>query len=483
MYKSSCFLVLASCISLISFSQDTHYWSKQFGDRSALLSGAVLGGAQDNTMIFYNPGALGLLENSSISINANAYSLETITVDNALGQQADFESAKISSVPLLAGGMFTKDRSDWKIGYAILNSVKFDFQGIARIEGEFDLIEEGESSGLEESVSEASLTTSSSELNFVFGAGKQVNENFSYGFSNLFILRSYSYQRSLSTYSFLNNQERTLIGGNLNQNSEYYNLRYVLKLGLVYKTGNWSTGLTLTSPSVNLFGQGTVASNIAASNLKLIDDNRISGVATARQAELKSTFKSPFSVAVGTNYEKGKSYFGVSLQYFAGIDTYDILSPIPTAFVRPTELAPQLQSDQFLQIKSGANSVFNVALGYEYDLSESISLLFGARNDMSYFDEASNQGPGINSSISTWDIYHFSGGVTINRQNSSLSLGLLYSTGKDNRYEQQGSFNPDELDLIQGSTTITNANYNNIGILLGYTFYFKKFEFKQGESN
>ena len=107
----------------------------------------MLGGAQDNTMIYYNPGALGLLENSSISINANAYRIENIRVENALGEQADFKSAKVGSVPLLAGGMINREGSDWKIGYAFLNPVSFDFKGIARVEGNFDLIEETESSG------------------------------------------------------------------------------------------------------------------------------------------------------------------------------------------------------------------------------------------------------------------------------------------------------------------------------------------------
>ncbi len=479
----SLLIILGICACSLVKAQDSHYWSQQFGTRSALLSGAVLGGAQDNTMIYYNPGALGLLENSSISINANAYRIGNIKVENALGQQADFESAQVGSVPLLAGGMINTKDQKWKIGYAFITPVDFSFKGIARLEGNQDLIPANESVGDEEFVAEAGITTKTSELIFAIGMGRKLNENWSVGLSNLFTVRSHSYQRNFSTYVFMNDLERSLVGANQNQNVEYYNVRYAAKLGAVYKDGPWSTGLTITTPSLNLFGNGTLASNIAIRNLRLIDENRISGVATARQAELKSKFKSPFSVALGTNYEKGRSSAGIAIQYYSGIDIYDIMEPTPGAFVRPAELAPQIQSDAFLRNRAGAKSVLNIAVGYEYKLNDTFSLLFSGRNDMSYFDDELNEGTGIKTTISSWDIYHFSGGVTVDRKNSSLSLGLLYSTGNTGKYEQTGNFDPNNIDLVEGTTTITNAKYSNIGLLLGYTFYLRMFKFKDDQED
>lgn len=484
MKRSVILCFISFCLSGLINAQDSHYWSQQFGTRSALMSGAVLGGTNDNTMIYYNPGALGLLENSSISINANAYRLGNIKVENALGQQADFESAQVGSVPLLAGGMINIKDKKWKLGYAFITPVDFNFKGIARLEGNQDLIPAEESIGLEEFVAEAGVTTKTSELIFAIGLGRNLDDNWSVGLSNLFTVRSHSYQRNFSTYVFMNDEERTLVGANQNQNVEYYNVRYAAKLGAVYRSGNWSTGLTITSPSLNLFGNGTLASNIALRNIYLNDDTeRISGVATARQAELKSKFKSPFSVALGTNYEKGRSSAGIAVQYYSGIDIYDIMEPVPGSFVRPAELAPQLQSDAFLRNRAGAKSVLNIAVGYEHKLSETISLLFSGRNDMSYFDDELNEGTGIKTTISSWDIYHFTGGVTIDRKNSSLSLGLLYSTGNTGDYEQTGNFDPNNVDLVEGTTTITSAKYSNIGLLIGYTFYLKMFSFKNESEN
>ena len=57
-----------------------------------------------------------------------------------------------------------------------------------------------------------------------------------------------------------------------------------------------------------------------------------------------------------------------------------------------------------------------------------------------------------------------------------MSIGLVYSTGKDDRIKSDGNLeNPSENNLLQGSTTITKAKYNSIGFILGYAFVFKKF--------
>src|SRR5436190_19804535 len=80
-------------------AQDTHYWTQHFGTRSALMGGIVVGGARDNTMIYYNPAMLGFIDSASISVNASAYRIENIKIENAIGQSADFQSSQIGIIP------------------------------------------------------------------------------------------------------------------------------------------------------------------------------------------------------------------------------------------------------------------------------------------------------------------------------------------------------------------------------------------------
>ena len=400
------FTFLSFAIAYSSLAQDTHYWSQQFGTRTALLSGAVLGGVEDNTMIYYNPGGLGFLENSSLSVNANAYRIESIKILNALGNESDFKSSNLGSIPLLAGGMISLKNPDWKLGYGFMAPVDFNFKGIARVDGNFDVIEEAESPGIEELVGESSLVNKLNEVLFTVGVGRKISDNFSVGVSGLFTVRSHTYNRNYSAYIFLNDTNETFVGGNLSQNVDYYDIRAALKFGLVYKFDKWSTGLTISTPAINLGGQGTVASNVAAKNVIFNEQNgRVSGVATDRQAELKTKFKSPLSISGGLNYDNGKSYIGISAQYYFSIDPYDIMDITPRTFVRPAELAPQLTSDQFMSVQAAAKSVFNVAVGYEYRLKENLSLLASFRNDMSYFDELAKE-INLNKSISPHTFRH-----------------------------------------------------------------------------
>lgn len=469
-------LIVLILLSLVVKAQDTQYWTQQFGSRTALLSGAVVGGSDDNTMVYYNPGALGFLDNVSISVNANAYRIENIRIFNALGQEADFKSNKFASIPLLAGGMLKTKTDKWKIGYAFMAPVDFSFKGIARIDGTFDIADDAESPGKEDVIGESGVTSKLSEVILGLGVGHALNERWAVGLTHLFTVRSQTYHRNLSVHMFLNNADETLASGILSQNVEYYNIRYAAKVGLNYRTPTWSWGLTFTTPSVRLMGNGTIAADITAYHLKLNGTDRMDGLASDRQDKLKTKFKSPFSVATGINYTMGRSIVGLTIQYFTSIGIYDVMQASPAAFVRPPELYENLGSDEFLRVKSAARPVFNVALGYEYDLNEKFSLLGSVRNDMSYYNNALSEERGIKTSISSWDIYHFMAGVTINHERSSMDIGLMLSAGKNDAYQQGGSLNnPTEENLLQGSTTITKANYISFGLLLGYTFNFKKF--------
>lgn len=63
-----------------SLAQDTNYWSNQYGPRSMLLGGAVIGSVTDMSATYYNPGALGYIENPELLLSANTYQIETLGV-------------------------------------------------------------------------------------------------------------------------------------------------------------------------------------------------------------------------------------------------------------------------------------------------------------------------------------------------------------------------------------------------------------------
>ncbi len=177
-------------------AQDTHYSSVQFGARSALMGGAVVGNVKDNTAVFYNPAGLGFIDSSTLSINGNAYQIENIRIYNALGQRKDFKSSRLGSVPLFVGGMFTRGTKKMKIGYSIMSGVNFNFKATARIDDKVNIANYIASPGDEEFIGQASVNSKLSELTFGLGGGYKLNDHWSIGLSNIFTIRNVSFSRA-----------------------------------------------------------------------------------------------------------------------------------------------------------------------------------------------------------------------------------------------------------------------------------------------
>jgi hypothetical protein len=455
-------------------AQDTHYWTQQFGTRSALMSGAVVAGANDNSMVYYNPGALGFLEDGNISINANLYQIENIRIENAIGQQTEFKSSQLGSVPILISGMLNRKSSKWKIGYGIMSPVAFQFKGTARLDGSYEIIDDEESPGLEEFVGELSKNTKVTEIMGALGFSRALTENFSIGFTNLITMRSESFTRNFLVYYFLNDPGSTLVSGTDIENIKYYNVRYQLKFGGAWKLENdWEIGATVTTPSINLFGNGTVAVNLSLNNTKLFSDERDDFLATDRQEKLKSTFKSPFSFAIGINKHFRESTFAFTAQLFSGIAEYNIMEPESTAFVRPSDVYEEFTADEFLTVTTRARAVVNVALAYEKRINDMLTINVSARTDNSYFEDESRASV---TTVSDWDLYHVTGGVNLEKERSMLTIGLIGSFGKNDEYLQDGNLdNPDDNLLLGGALQLAESRYSAIGILLGFTYRFQKF--------
>lgn len=152
--------------------------------------------------------------------------------------------------------------------------------------------------------------------------------------------------------------------------------------------------------------------------------------------------------------------------------------------MRPAALAPEIQSDEFLRLRSGAKSVVNAAIGYEYQLNDNLSLLGGIRSDISYFDNSVNEGVGaLNPPLAAGiSIISPPGLPWIASIAALASVCYLVPVLRTimNRTVPLIRRTP---DFYLGSRTITEARYSNFGILLGYTFYFRKFRLKEDPSS
>ena len=96
--------LLAAAGSTPVSAQDAHYWTLQYGARSTLLGGAVIGSVSDVSGTFYNPGALGVADSLGFAIAAQVFEVERVTLEDGGGRGVDLVSNQSGIKPNLIGG-------------------------------------------------------------------------------------------------------------------------------------------------------------------------------------------------------------------------------------------------------------------------------------------------------------------------------------------------------------------------------------------
>lgn len=474
-----------------SFSQDTHYWTYRYGTRAVLLGGPAIGGLEDNSSVIYNPALLSLVKSTSISINSNVYQVVNITVKDGAGPGQDVTSNQFSAVPVTVSGLIRKKRpSRWTMGYAIIVPTEFTFKASAREEGLKDIDQQlnagvAQSPGPEDYVGQFSINTRLSENQVAFAVAFKINDHWSIGLTNQFTLRSHNYAKNELSRMILNNASSSLVSTSESQNVDYSNLRYAPKLGLAYASGNWTAGVAVNFPSVNLTGSGTIARDVVANNLNIQPDVTRARVGTNvalndRQTKLSTIYKSPLSIAAGIAFKSQHTTIAASAEWFDNISLYNIMSPVGDPFKRPTTAV--IDSKKFLELNASNKSVTNFAIGVEHSINDKISISTGFRTNNSFYDrvfddritdrnrKTVNNNP-LNLDISSWNMYHVVIGGTFKRERKDLSIGINFSWADKGAIKQFANFeNPTEQTFLLGQKVNTTAEFFSYGLLLGYTF-------------
>lgn len=466
-------LIIGITCALSAWAQDAHYWTNQYGTKAALLGGAVVGGIKDNSAVYYNPAALSFIDTASIGLNANLIRMESITLENAIGDQRNMQTRNIGSLPLLVGGRIRVKNPRYSVGYALLNSTNFVFNGTARSEGFYDISSAPDSPGSEEYTGQITIDSELTENLGIAGFSYRIKPEWSVGISGILYARNHTYVSSTMARVFLNDSARTLIAVNEIRRMTYSQISIAPKLGVNYSEGRWSLGATVTFPAMRLMGQGDLLADITANNLDVDGSGRNDLSGSNAQEGLPSHFKYPLRAALGGVYSVNNSRFVFTAEYFGSIGAYSILTPDNTQFFRPEERFPNSTTDQYMRVKSGANALVNLAIGMEQTLSRKLLLSGSFRTDYAAFKADVIDLRGLKPNLSTWDIYHFTAGATFMLGNHDISLGANVGMGADDAYPQRARLDdPQQGDLLQGRLGIAEARYFSLGLILGYSFQF-----------
>jgi hypothetical protein len=263
---------------------------------------------------------------------------------------------------------------------------------------------------------------------------------------------------------------------NINNNSQsmkFTVLGILFKIGLSFETGKWKFGLTLTTPSIGFYGDGSVKreESFYTSSPTGIDQAQ-PYIIFAESQSGKARYHHPFAIGAGIEYKSDKTRVAVAGEYFAEINPYYNMDPVTDPFVYPSTLANssgmQEKMDQFLYVGNAARPVFNIGLGFSQALWKKLDLLAGAHTDFSSYQSTSDSKKSVHGT-GVWDLYYLSTGFSYHQQRQSITLGFTYGFSPKMQIQPIAIVNP-------GTSPETMASMfsQSFSIVLGYTYYFPR---------
>ncbi|MBK9974351.1 MAG: hypothetical protein IPP14_06225 [Planctomycetes bacterium] len=466
-------LLLAGC-SLQA--QDHHYWTHQFGTRSGLRGGAVVGGVDDTSAVYYNPGRTGFVKNDSLKVSATAYQLSILTMKDGAGKGIDLNSIRGDIIPLAASGVFLFDGAPGHaIGFQILARQFSDFRISARREALINVIDDARSAGPEDYIGSLDFRVSTEEYWAGLNYSWAMTDWLAIGMSNFGCLRFDDLD--LRATSRAVNATPAFFGADNLFNSALWNLRIVSKLGIALDFGNLKFGVTVTSPGIHVAGGATVSRELSVFNLDSNGDGTgESFEASARREGLSTRFNTPWSFASGMDWIIDSTTLSFTWEWFLPVGKYAAVRPNDNASFIRGGISGGPSAKEFLTIHDGRRGAFNLALAVENRWDEDWAGMWSFRSD--YAADYLHNDDETFLGVSSWNLFHFATGIAYTtRQDDGLPkhelmLGLQFTLGAGKGKQPISFDNPQETGLLFGTPVDKTISYFAISLIVGYTYYF-----------
>jgi hypothetical protein len=393
-------------------AQDAHYWTLQYGPRSSLLGGAVLGSVDDISGTYYNPGALRLASDLAFAVSANVFEVSGVALQDGGGEGVNLGTSRSGLRPSLVAGVITTDLlgrdvlaysaltrargSQDLAGFAIVSGTDVppdlelqDLVGIVQFEGEFSDVWAG--------------------LTYARALGSGIGLGVTwYGAFRSQRRRGESVTQAIGTDGS-GSVSLDIRGG------KYSAMRTLAKVGVFATGGPVSGGVTLTTPSLHISGSGQLGLNVSAFGPDT------AALASSIQTELPATYKSPLSVGAGVALRLGSTRLHGSAEWFDAIPPYVVIQGEDFVSQEPAEVVA-------VDAVQEMGEVLNWGIGVEHRVSQRVSGYVSYMADKSGLSEDIER-----AGLSTLpiDISTVTGGADFAVGAARFTLGFGYGWGRE----------------------------------------------------
>ena len=476
-----------------------HYWAQSYNSISSLLSGAVVGGDAGPSSIYYNPANISEISHgTNLSVAASFLTLNYYSFNNALGDGIDLSTTNFYVQPQFFSMSFNSP--DNKISFEIATFTRIR-ERLSMTYGNSEYDNFTEINTITERHTTAYHSRNDYDDSWLgIGGAYSVTDDFSVGLSLLFSSSTLNYYFDLSAMlnSFADSigdippDASNIFAENAYmENVKFTNIRFVSKIGLSYKKGNWSFGLNFTTPALNIFTTGKSAERLQR---ELYSADEQTSIRTnyliydiQKDDEIKANYKLPFSVALGIIYDLAQrnQRFYATFEFFAGLKPYKMIDATINDQITSKPIYDQMENKDWLSFAYGASPILNLALGYQWLIRKDLLFMMGLRTDFNNKNNLDLKELSSYNVIKTTDynIYHATGGVQFHFKKHLLVAGTQLSFGYKGNQEQMANFNDKEnldfeapLPLFGVKQNVMDTYYFSISVFLGATLNFEKKE-------
>jgi len=450
-------------------SQDSHYWTQQYGTKSMLLSGSVIGGVEDLGAVYYNPARLSVITGTSFLLSANVYELSTVKIDDIFGNSKNSSTTTFRGVPTLAAGSFkVKWLPKHYFAYALLTRQNSDFNLSYQNEAYQDVLPSVP--GNEYFNGAINIQSSSSQQWTSISWAYPISTKFSVGVTTNYSINKQAKGNTIGLEALTQNNEVAMYRYIRSYN--YTQTGFLWKIGASTTLKNWLLGLTITTPLVSLGGKSSYRYEEYYSPIP--GSTTVAPTySTTNQTGLGLKYKSPLSIGFGVSRSIGKNKIYFSTEWFSSISKYMMSAADKLSQSNPSDTLR-------FHLTDSDKSVLNAGIGAEFYINKKISGFASfstdfssASDDLTRFIERKPE-----ASDGTWssDFYHIGGGFVLNLNGADITLGVTH-TGADLTLPRPINFPDNSQQPIFNSNNVANARWDRWRFVFSFSFPFLKNKF------